>query len=194
MSYDYKVKVKKIGIVNEAGDRVVLITCYIVDFYGVALKAVDNSITFDVRVPKSAPIPSSIATTYLPDLAKAQIAKKYNRYLTATYTPTHGSNKLLFYSTDVDKLFVGLTVTGPGIMNSYTVTYTGNTTISNNIITSMSSVVGLFVGMLITGTNIPSGSTIQYINSSSSITLSQNAIATASSSSFIFSIPSIFTL
>jgi len=179
----YKVKVKKISVVNEAGDRVVIITCYLMDTAKTALQAVDGSITFDVRVPKSAPIPNPVPSTYLANLAKTQIAQKYNRYLTATTTPTHGSYNILFNSTDVAKLFTGLTVTGPGIFST---TYTGNTTLNSNIITSMSNTSGLSAGMIITGTTIPSGTTITLINSLTQITISQNATAAASTTNLTF--------
>lgn len=213
-SMSYKVKVKKIGIVNEAGDRVVLITCYLVDPFGIALKAVDGSITFDVRVPKSAPIPDPVLINYLPNLAVAQIAKKYNRYLTATSTPIHGSNKILFKSTDVDKLFTGLTVSGPGIattanLNSISapteiqlssnltlqiptsttapfLTKTGDTTIDSNVLTNLSNTTGLIGGMFITGTGIPYGSTILAINSSTSITITQKATSGGTGNTFTF--------
>jgi len=184
----YKVKVKKIGIVNEAGDRVVLLTCYLVDSLGVALQAVDGSITFDVRVPKSK-IPTLNLPSDLIGLVKNQIAVKYNRYLTVTYTPTHASNRLLFSSTDVSKLFTGLTVTGPGIPTSYfSTSATGNTTVSSGIITSIAT-YGIVSGMLITGTGIPSGTFVSTV-SPSSITISQNATVTGTGT-FVFSSPTI---
>jgi len=214
----YIVKVKKISVVNEVGDRVVVINCYILDSAGTAIKSIDGGeIGFDIRAPKSAPLSDPILTNYLPDLAKDQIKKKYNRYLTVTTTPTHGSNKLLFNASDIDKLFTGLTVTGPGITSATTLTSittpteiqlssnltlqltgsttspsltpTGTTTLDSAIITLMSSTTGIVGGMFVSGTGIPYGSTVLSVNSASSITLTQKA--TASNSGVTFTITTV---
>ena len=124
----YKLKVKKISIVNEAGDRVAVFNCYLVDSSNIAFKPVGSSeIGFDIRVPKSS-VPGSGLSDYLTNLAKDQIAKKFNRTLTVTASPINGSNKLLFLSTDVEQLFVGLTVTGPGITTTPATALTSITT------------------------------------------------------------------
>jgi len=211
----YKIKVKKISVTNESGDRVVIISCYLIDSFGVAFKAVDGSLGFDIRVPKSSlPDPYPDPDTYLTGLAKDQIAKKYNRYLTATSTPTHGDNKILFLASDVEKLFTGLTVTGAGIETPTTLTsittpteiqlssninlqvigsttspsftYTGDTTSDSNIITNISSTVNMVEGMLVVGTNVPFGSTVLSIGTTS-ITITQRATGSTTGVSLTFS-------
>ena len=211
----YKVKVKKISVANEAGDRVVIIHCYLMDSSGTPFKSIDGGdIGFDVRVPKSAPVPNPVPTVYLPNLAKAQIAIKYNRYLTVTSTPTHGGNKLLFSSNNVDKLFTGLTVTGAGLATPATLssitgpteiqlsanlnlqvtggttapslTYTGTTVLDSTTISSMSGTTNIASGMVITGTGIPYGTTVLSVVSSSSITITQKATVSGTAT-FTFS-------
>jgi len=211
----YKVKVKRISVVNEAGDRVVIIHCYLMDSNGTPFKSIDGGdIGFDIRAPKSAPIPNPVPTTYLPNLAKEQIAIKYNRYLTVTSTPTHGGNRLFFSSTNVEKLFTGLTVTGPGLTSPTTLSsitgsteiqlsttlnlhvigsttapsfsYTGTTVLDSTTIASMSSTANITSGMLITGTGIPYGTTVLSVVSSDTITITQRATVSGTAT-FTFS-------
>jgi hypothetical protein len=203
----YNVKVKKISVVNEADDRVLIMNCYLADNAGVAIKSIDGGeIGFDVRAPSSS-IPDPVTTTYLIDIVKQQIVAKYNRYLVATKTPTHGSNKLTFNSSDIDKLFIGLIVTGPGIstssiLNSITSTteiqlstplalqvigsttaptlaLSGSTTVDSTTV-GVSSTTSLTNGMTISGTGIPYGSIITSIVNSTSIIINQKATATGS--------------
>lgn len=201
----YILKVKRISIVNESGDRVAVFNCYLVDSSNVAFKSLDGGeIGFDIRVPKSS-VPGSSLPAYLQGLAQDQIAKKYNRYLTATYAPTHNTDRLLFNASDVEKLFIGLTVTGAGITSAVTLksvtspteiqltsnltlqvtgstvspylVYTGTTTVDTNVITLMSGITDVTTGMVISGTGIPYGSTVLSIISSSSISITQKATA-----------------
>jgi len=201
----YKVKVKKTSIVHEAGDRVLVMNCYLADSAGVAVKSIDGGeIGFDVRAPSSS-LPDPVTTTYLVDLVKKQIAIKYNRYLMVTTKPTHNTNKLIFNSSDVDKLFIGLTITGPGISTSETLTsitstteiqlsgtlalqvtgsttapsftLSGTTTLDSTTV-GVSSTANLVNGMNISGTGIPYGSIITSIVNSVSILINQKATAT----------------
>ena len=197
----YKVKVKKIAVVNEAGDRTVVITAYLIDTAGSAIQAVDNSITFDVRAPKSS-LPVSGRDTWLVNLTKDQISKKYNRYLTVTKSPTHNTNKLLFNSTDVSKLFNGLTVIGPGISTTanldsittpteiqlssvLTMQITGTTvapsismsgtTVLDSTTVTVANTTSLIGGMSISGTGIPYGSIILSVVTGTTFTINQKA-------------------
>jgi len=209
----YIVKVKKISVVNETGDRVVLVNCYLSDSYGTVFKSVDGSIGFDIRAPKSS-LPSSAYGTYLTNLAKDQISKKYSRYLTVSTTPTHGSDRLLFASTDTAKLFIGLTVMGPGITSSTTLTSitsateiklsstlvlqvtgnttaasftkTGTTTLNSTTISNMSDITNISAGMSISGLGIPYGTTVLSLLSTTSISITQQATSTNTGATYTF--------
>jgi hypothetical protein len=203
----YKVKVKKISVVNESGDRVVVLNCYLADSAGVAVKSLDGgAIGFDVRAPNSS-IPEPMTPTYLDDLVKAQIAVKYNRYLLATVVPVHGSKKLSFSSSDIEKLFIGLVVTGPGIASSATVasitspteiqlssslalqlvgsttspsfTLSGSTVLDSTTVT-VSSTANIVNGMNISGTGIPYGSIVTSVATGTTVIINQKATATGS--------------
>lgn len=212
----YTIKVKKISIVNETGDRVVMINCYLTDSFGTVFKSIDGGIGFDVRAPKSS-VPLTGISTWLVNLAKDQINKKYNRYLTVTTSPTHNTNKLLFSSADIEKLFIGLTVTGPGITSGTTLqsittpteiqissnlvlqvtgnttaaslTQTGTTTLDSTTITSMPNTTNISAGMTISGTGIPYGTTVLSVISSSSISITQKATASGTATFTFYTNP-----
>ncbi len=63
-------------------------------------------------------------------------------------------------------------------------TPTGDTTLDSAVISNMSDTSGLAAGMIISGSGIPSGATIASVDSSTQITISDNATATASTVSF----------
>jgi hypothetical protein len=70
---------------------------------------------------------------------------------------------------------------GAGIDPGATVSITGDTTSGAATIINVSSMANVEVGMLITGTGIPASSTILSIDSTTQVTISNNATATASS-------------
>lgn len=75
-----------------------------------------------------------------------------------------------------------------------TVVLTGNTTSGNASVTALSSTANLAVGMRVFGAGIPAGATIATITSSTAITLSANATATATGVSLRFGIVDGITL
>ena len=180
---NYKVKVKKISVVTEAGDRVIVIRCFLIDSNGtIFIPSTSGELGFDIRVPKSS-MPNPVTATYLINLVKAQIVVNYNNYLTVTSTPVQSSNKLDFSSANISKLFIGLTITGPGLFPL--TTYTGTTTNTSSTITAMSSTTNIHAGMLVTGIGITTGTTV-ISTTINTVTISQPATASGSAVSFIF--------
>ena len=122
-----------------------------------------------------------------------------------------GGNSLTFGSPVVTglsstaNLLVGESVTGTGIPSGTTISAINSSsqitlsqnataggssslTFSSPVVTGLSSTAGLLVGESVTGTGIPAGTTVSAINSSTQITLSNNA-TTSGSSSLTFSSP-----
>jgi len=97
-------------------------------------------------------------------------------------TITNASSTITGLSSTSD-LVVGEVVTGSGIP---TTAQQGNTTNGNNTITGLTNTANLTVGETVTGAGIPFGTTIASIVSSSSITISNDATATATSLSLNF--------
>ena len=89
----------------------------------------------------------------------------------------------------------GMAVSGAGIPAGTTITKltngifslatTGNTTAGSPSVASVANLTGVQVGMLASGPNIPAGTTVTNI-SGTTVTLSQNAIATATASGITF--------
>lgn len=84
----------------------------------------------------------------------------------------------LGYGFDVLVQFLVSAYTGNFSINN-AVTLTATTDGTTGILTSISSTVGLTTGMLVSGAGIPAFSTIISVNSSSSVTISQNTTAAA---------------
>ena len=77
----YVLKVKTIGVANEAGDRAVVLTCHLTDSLSVPFTDTNNAIeNFTVRAPASS-IPGSGYLAYLTDLTEIEIGKKYDKTL-----------------------------------------------------------------------------------------------------------------
>ncbi len=80
-------------------------------------------------------------------------------------------------------------ITG-GSLTGYSVSYTGNTVSSGNVISNVSSTTGLRVGMPVSGDGIPAGTVITALTGTT-ITLSNNATATANGISLTTATPEI---
>ena len=81
-----------------------------------------------------------------------------------------------------------ITIVGAGAnaLESAPIAETGNITIGRSSITNLSSTAGLLVGAQVTGAGIPSNTTITAINSATSITISNDAKATANAEPLTF--------
>jgi len=82
-------------------------------------------------------------------------------------------------------------IEGPLAYNLVGVSVAGNTTINSQIITGLLSTANLLVGYPVTGTMIPAGATIQSIDSSTQITLTLAATATAIGASLTYTTPPV---
>lgn len=211
MSYILRVKV--IDVVNEPNDVAVQLQSHLTDTAGVPfLNSSGRLDEFIIRAPKSS-IPGTGIIAYLNALALEQIAIKYDAELTAI--GEDGSDVLSMSTSDVDSVFTDLLVDGPGLSSpsalisitsptqilladpltlEYTAdttnpefTKTGDLTLDDNIITSMSNVTDIEVGMSISGAGIPVFATVSSILSSSSIAMTQNAVASGTGVSLTFS-------
>lgn len=209
----YTLKVKKISVENESGDTTVIVTCYLLDGNNISFKNSNGELdTFTIRAPKSS-LPLSGYLTYLTGLATAQIAYKYNKTLSAV--GVDGSDTLTLSEADIKSVFIDMKVSGPGISTTLdvesitsvsniklsgdltlehtgnttapTFTHTGDTTISSNTITNMSATTNIVEGMVVSGLGIPSGAVVISILSSTSIVISQNALATNAGITLTFS-------
>ena len=201
----YFLKVKKISVVYESSDSVVIITGYLTNAAGMAFKNANDEVdTFTIRAPKSSVPPSGILA-YLTDLAQSQFSLKYNQQLSGL--GSNASDILTLSETDIKKVFIDHTVSGVGITTTenvdsikstteiilsgnLTLSYTGNTTSpsftktgdvasGSNVITNMSSTSNILGGMTVAGYGIPSGAVVSTINSVTEIVISQNALASS---------------
>jgi len=115
------------------------------------------------------------------DFSYKQICNDWIVYIPpGTYTPA--SNNIAIK---------GITVNGSNRILDWGYSYgciqlNGNTTLNNPTITSLANINGLSVGMLVTGPNIPANTYILSFPGTTSVTLTQNATATASAQPFIF--------
>jgi len=214
MSYILRVKI--IGVSNEAGDVAVNMQCHLTDTTGIPFTTSGtNSFgtldEFVVRAPKSS-IPGTGRLAYLTALAADAIALKYDANLDAT--GEDGSDVLVMETTSVDRIFLDLLVDGPGVTTptplisvlsttnvlltdplileftgdavSNEIAVTGDLTLDDNTITSMSSTTGLADGMFISGPGIPSFATIVSITAADEIIISQNALLTSVTAALVF--------
>lgn len=208
----YVLRVKIIGVANEAGDVAVNMQCHLTDTNGVPFTTTDGTLDeFVVRAPKSSD-PGTGRLAYLTGLAEDAIALKYNTYLSAT--GSDGLDVLTMATTAVDQVFLDLLVDGPGISaptpllsvlsttdvlltDTLTLEYTGDTisneidetgdvTLDDNTITSMSSTADVTAGMFISGPGIPAFATVVSVTSGTEIVISQNAVLTTGSAAVVF--------
>jgi len=199
----YALRVQNIQIVKEAGDIAVSLLAHLRDSNGVPFLDSTGAIqNFTIRAPKTT-FPGSGYLAYLTTLAQTAISAKYGT--TITGTGAHGSNVITASASDVAKLFVGLGITGAGLVGSPTVSsilstttlqtsvssvlsFTGNTaspsivrtgtlTSGSNIVTAFSSTTDVTTGMTIDGVGIPLGTVVNTIISATQIIMSQNAQA-----------------
>ena len=208
----YILRVKIIGVANEAGDVAVNMQCHLTATAGVPFTNTAGVLDeFVVRAPKSSD-PGTGRLAYLTGLAEDAIALKYDVSLAAD--GSDGSDVLTMATTAVDQIFLGLLVDGPGVTtptplisvlsttdvlltDTLTLEYTGDTisneidetgdvTLDDNTITSMSSTADVTAGMFVTGPGIPVFASVVSVTSGTELVISQNAVLTTGSAALVF--------
>ena len=172
----YKLKVKKISIANEAGDRVAVFNCYLVDAVGVAFKPVGSSqIGFNIRIPKSSAVITCTGTLNSSNITVTAMTSTLNiaigMYVSGTGVPS-GTTVASIVSPTSITLSQAATITG-----SPTLTFTANLTniakdqisknfnrtltvttsptdSSNKLLFSSNDVSQLFLGLTVTGAGV----------------------------------------
>lgn len=203
----YSLKIRTVKYDRQPGDEVVVISAYLSDSTTfIPITNEQGSIKyFDIRVPKSS-LPVSDYLDHIEALSEVAIADAFNFTVTASIEDTQ--NFLTLAASEVQRILRTMAVTGPGTdtdvltvdsstkvtlsdamelqftgdLASPTETQNGDLTTGSYLVENLSDASLLSEGMSVSGTGLPSGTFVSAILGITSISLTQAALLTQTSS------------